>query len=105
MTIEKVSIEKLYKSMSDFMRDHKIVSVTSFMNTAVFGNTFTITKKYLCENIYLKNTVSCTEITKILYEECEGKTSDLKTVLTSRKVMQIEWHTDDVCLVANIPVE
>ena len=45
MTIKKVSIEKLYKSMSDFMRDHKIVSVTSFMNTAVFGNTFTTTKK------------------------------------------------------------
>lgn len=87
MTIKEVSIEELYKHMNNFMREHKVVCVTSYIETNSFCDTFKLSKKYLCNN------ASCTEITKILYEECECKTSDLTTVLTSRKFMQIEWYS------------
>lgn len=108
MIIKEVSIEEIYKQMNNFMREHKIVCVTSYIETNSFCDTFKLSKKYLCNN------ASCTEITKILYEECEVKTSDLTTVLSSRKFMQIEWYSsvanketvlNSACLVAKIPME
>lgn len=107
MIIKEVSIEELYKHMNNFMREHKVISVTSYIETDSFCDTFKLSKKYLCNN------ASCTEITKILYEECEVKdTSDL-TVLSSRKFMQIEWYSSvankktvssSTYLVAKIPM-
>lgn len=107
MQIKEVSIEELYRSMSDFMHKHKVICVTSYIETNNFCDTFKLSKKYLCNN------ASCTEITKILYEECECKTSDLTTVLTSKKFMQIEWYSsvankktvlNSTYLIAKIPM-